>query len=172
MDVNEVSVAVIGLNSAWVSGFTRGLDGEVADRGNLLVGEPQVNKVLETNGVEKASVRIALMHHPFSWLKEFDAGIVRRDLRRTCDFILQGHMHEPSFVKETVWENETVRIIPAGSILETKTLRNGYNFVRLHLNSRTGTIWLRRYSKEYDRWVNDIEATGDDGEGRIDFEWP
>jgi hypothetical protein len=109
---NGISVALIGLNSAWWSAIalkraegklhsvknTAGEAGadkgeeklELTDRGKLLVGQRQVRDALAKAKI--ADIRIGLMHHPFSWLEEFDARVIRRQLRKPCHFILRGHL--------------------------------------------------------------------------------
>ena len=59
LDLKGQKLAVVGLNSAWVSGS----DG---DRGRLIVGERQAREALEKTA--QADFVVGLLHHPFSWL--------------------------------------------------------------------------------------------------------
>lgn len=176
---NGISVALIGLNSAWWSAIalrreaeklhsTKTTAGEagavkgdrerkVTDRGKLLVGQKQVRDALDK--VKGADIRIGLMHHPFSWLEEFDARLVRRQLRKSCHFILRGHLHEPEFIREIAWENESVCIIPAGTIYEDHGKENGYNFVQLDLDEGRGTVRFRCFQEHTRRWIKDDGPT-------------
>jgi len=83
--VNGARVAILALNSAWVAGADD-------EKGRILLGERQVREALED--IDSADVVIALLHHPLSYLTEYDFPIVRRLLEERCDFILHGHVYE------------------------------------------------------------------------------
>ena len=65
-------MAVLGLNSAWLA---RGGD---EDRLKLALGERQVRAALDD--ALDADLRLALLHHPFDWLRDFD--------RKECQALL------------------------------------------------------------------------------------
>jgi predicted MPP superfamily phosphohydrolase len=163
------SVALIGLNSAWLSGFNKDSRGNVADRGNLLIGDKQVGDALKK--ARDATVRIALVHHPSNWLKEFDEGDVKRGLRAGCHFVLLGHLHVPEFVQEKALGGETIDI-PAGTIYKSREWLNGYNLVQLNFDTDRGSIFLRRYSEARREWVKDFLSTGYELDGLVEFELP
>jgi len=80
-----------GLDSAlWSSGDD--------DYGRLLLGRWQVNQLLATDtsaGCSSPSgLRIALLHHPWSYLAEFDQHEARDEIHRRCDLVLSGHLHQ------------------------------------------------------------------------------
>jgi predicted phosphodiesterase len=162
-------VSLIGLNSAWLSGFTRGARGNVTDRGNLLIGDKQIGDAIRE--ARDVDVRIALMHHPPSWLKEFDERDVEKWLQAGCDFVLRGHLHHPDFVIEKALGGDTITI-PAGTVYSGREWLNGYNLVRLDLDAGRGEITLRRYSEERREWVKDVQSTGDSLDGLVRFDLP
>src|SRR5262249_8621718 len=84
---NEV-VGVIGLNSAWLSHRDDA-------QGKLVVGERLVRQALaELDATdEPATVRVALLHHPLDWLRDFERDAVKGLLIEGVDFILHGHLH-------------------------------------------------------------------------------
>ena len=51
----------------------------------------QLHEVLE--GAEQADLAIALMHHPWDYLADFDAAEAREAIHRRCDVLLRGHLH-------------------------------------------------------------------------------
>ena len=82
---NGKTVALLGLNSAWLSGHFKEAD-QVNDYGRLLVGERQVAEAVDA--AKSANIKIALLHHPFEWCQEFDRNDVESWLREACHFIL------------------------------------------------------------------------------------
>ena len=89
-DVREIGgtrVGVLQLNSTWAGGT----DG---DQRNLLVGEAQVRQCLEAT--RDAFLRIALLHHPLSDLREFDEDRIDGLLSAGTGvhFLLRGHLHK------------------------------------------------------------------------------
>jgi 3',5'-cyclic AMP phosphodiesterase CpdA len=90
------STAIVGLNSAWTSGY-QSLPGRgETEHGHLIVGERQVVDALAT--AEPAECVIVLMHHPLSWLADFDKAAIEPLLASRVDVVLHGHVHRPSEV--------------------------------------------------------------------------
>jgi calcineurin-like phosphoesterase family protein len=160
--VGQTVIGVLGINSAWMSGFRRDQDDRVADEGALIVGERQVYEAIQQ--VEQAGgadLLIALLHHPLDALNESsDKQLVQSLLRRECDFILHGHVHFPEVMKVSALDGETI-VIPAGACYDRRDRPNGYNFVRFDLARKQGTVFLRRYANRRGTWIADTETTGD-----------
>jgi hypothetical protein len=51
--------------------------------------------VVDTPQAEQAQCSIALLHHPWAYLAEFDATEVESTLHHRCDLVLRGHLHHP-----------------------------------------------------------------------------
>lgn len=149
--VEKIRIAVLGLNSAWLA---RG-----GDKDQVVVGETQAKKALDDPISKSAHIRIALLHHPFECLRDFDREDVGRFLERGCDFILMGHRHNQMFERPRHPDRDLV-LIPAGATYEgrEKTEINAYNLVRLDLATGRGTIYLREYSHRAGRWVPDYRT--------------
>lgn len=155
-------VAILGLNSAWASASD-------ADRNNLLLGERQVRDALEQ--AKKADLRIALLHHPLDWLRDFDRGTCQSLLLGGCDFILHGHLHETSVGH---WQAPGSRawLFEAGACYEGPDYPHTYNLVQYDPDSGQGTIYLRIYSPHGGGcWVQD-EMTYPGVHGQFPFTLP
>ena len=163
LNTDDKRIAILGLNSAWLCNG----EGE-RDRNSILVGKTQVINVLDQS--KNVDIKIALVHHPFDWLKEFDRKYVERTLKRACDFILHGHLHEEEIIFESRPVGKTT-IIPAGACYMGSEYPNSYNFVVFDIESRTGTTYLRRFSPRLQKWIKDIEATGDERNGQFLFDF-
>jgi predicted phosphodiesterase len=155
------TVALIGLNSSWLSARHRDTTGAVDDYGRLAVGERQVYEALERAGA--ADLRIAVMHHPLSWLRESDRCRVQERLFRGCDLILHGHEHMPG-VNVLQYERGDVVIIPAGACYDRRAAQdprytNSYNLVAVDFESGEGTVYLRRWNDVGGRWQADRDVS-------------
>lgn len=64
------------------------------DRGRLLLSRYQIHRTVATQDAEGADWRIALLHHPWAYLAEFDYGESRQAIRLHRDLVLRGHLHE------------------------------------------------------------------------------
>lgn len=153
-------IAVVCLNSAWLCAQNRDKDGRVNDRGNLMLGEPQVYDALAKS--DNAEIRIAVLHHPFDWLVEFEQHGLEERLGRECHFILRGHQHLPQVNVVHGTSGDCV-IIPAGASYSRDALSgpryaNAYNFVHLDFERRQGIVYLRRWSDRGQSWIEDIDS--------------
>ncbi len=169
--LNGNKVAILGLNSAWMSGRKKKGKGKIDDKGSLLVGEPQVHDILKR--ISEANVKIAVLHHPFDWLIEFDRDIIESRLMRKFNFILHGHQHKPRIDVIHGSQGDYI-LIPAGAcydrrIPEDPRYSNSYNFVHLDFDSQMGTIFLRHWSDPRTEWTKDHDSCDD---GKLVFDLP
>ncbi|MBL7174435.1 MAG: metallophosphoesterase [Desulfobacteraceae bacterium] len=137
LNLSGHNVVVLGLNSAWTA------SGGVDERGKLGLSERQVRRALEQGNDE--GIKIALLHHPFDWLYEFDWNVCEPLLMDNCDFILSGHLHKTSLsFKET--PDARAMNIAAGACYASRDYHNSYNIVRLDFERREGELFLRTWS--------------------------
>jgi len=160
-------VTIVGLNSTWLSGFNLDAHGKVDDSRRLAVTEFQLRNC--TLGASR--LMVVLMHHPPDWLMEPDQLLVEQLLANRHAILLRGHLHRPDVLSTTNLDGSYVSI-PAGAVFDRRKSPNAYNFVRVDLNSRVGTIYFRRYSDRRIEWQKDIESTGDKLDGRLSFRIP
>lgn len=141
LTIGDLRVHVAGLSSSWAAWCD-------ADKGNLLVGRYQLHRVLE--GCGTADLVLALVHHPWDYLADFDAAEVRETVQRRCHAVLRGHLHK---------SDGAARVRPDGSVLELAcgacyggtTHPHGYQLVeldpgrghaRVHLRTWDGHDWI------------------------------
>jgi len=158
--VIDKEIALIGLNSAWMCGRNKD---KIGDYGFVIVGEPQIYNALEE--ISGSDLRVAILHHPFDWLREFDRNRIEDSLRQGCDFILRGHQHKPK-VEITSGTSGNCVIIPAGAsydrrMAENPRYANSYNFVHLEFDAGNGVVFLRRWSDDGNKWLEDIASCKD-----------
>ena len=156
-------VALLALNSAWLAAGDE-------DRGHLALGERQVREALDA--AQEADLRIALMHHPFDWLYEFDRQDCEALLTHECDFMLHGHLHQTGLQSVTTPDSKAMAIA-AGACYKTRRHANAYNFVQLDLERGQGTVYLRRYSDQRGGfWTRDVTTYRNVDNGEYVFPLP
>lgn len=170
-DINGSKVAILGLNSAWMSGRKKKGKGKIDDKGSLLVGEPQVHDILKLSS--DADIKIAVLHHPFDRLIDFDRDNIESRLMKKFNFILHGHQHKPS-INVIKGSQGNYILIPAGAcydrrIPEDPRYSNSYNSVHLDFDSQKGTIFLRHWSEPRTEWTKDHDSCDD---GKLEFDLP
>jgi radical SAM protein with 4Fe4S-binding SPASM domain len=129
-------VALIGLNSAWLA------HGGHQDLGCLTIGEMPTRLALQQ--ANTADLKVALLHHPLSWLHEFDQDDSGAMLADRCDFILHGHLHKVG-LQQIHGPDTNAMFIAAGACYETRRSSNSYNLVQLDLSTGEGTVYLRAF---------------------------
>lgn len=159
-------IGIAGLNSAICSGITKNINGTDDDKGNLYISEIQVDPVMKN--LDGKHVSIVMMHHPLSYLDDFDSNDIEKILVRKCNILLHGHLHISEFKKIMGMKSELV-IIPAGSLYQSRDYVNSYNITTLDIEKRQGTVFYRRYSDMQNAFVKDIDTTGEDLDGSIKF---
>jgi 3',5'-cyclic AMP phosphodiesterase CpdA/CheY-like chemotaxis protein len=164
--INDWRIAVLGLNSTWTSGNIV-VEGKVIDKGQLAVGEKQVMDALQM--ARDAQVKIAVMHHPLSYLYDFDRNDVANLLSRGCHFLLHGHLHEADVERRASLKGEMI-VIPAGAIYQGRELINSYNYVTLDFERSRAQVIFRRYSDAQREWLKDLDATGETADGESEFD--
>lgn len=148
LDLNGHNITILGLNTAWMA------EGNQNDRGKLALGEHQVRQALRS--VYSGDLVIALMHHPFDWLYEFDWECCEALLMEKCDFILRGHLHRTSLLMQ-ITPDAKAFTVAAGACYETRKHKNGYNFIRINTEDRKGVIFLRSWTNSGSGfWTKDI----------------
>jgi predicted MPP superfamily phosphohydrolase len=159
-DAREVAglrVGIAGFNSAWSS---RGAGGEEIGR-LWMAGRFQLETLVQQ--MPPHDFKIALVHHPGNWLVAEENPHVGREMERDFAFVLHGHEHQ-GWVRPNASNGNT--IISAAACHEwSESEANGYNFVRLDLDSGTGEVWLRHYDSKGGGWVPRCIANGTDDRG-------
>ncbi|WP_291717356.1 NACHT domain-containing protein [Magnetospirillum sp. 64-120] len=147
-------VTIVGFNTAWMCARHEDGNGKVDDRGHLVLGEPQVIAALKEAG--ESDLHIAVMHHSFEWLSDFDRHRVEKRIKDWADFILWGHAHSPE-VNTLDGTAGSCTTIPGGACFGERAAThprwtNSYNFVHLDRSKGTGIVYLRRWDDCDGKW--------------------
>ena len=151
--IRGVEVFAAGLNSAMLC---RGNE----DHGRLLLGLHQVHAATEQ--ARGADLSLALMHHPFSFLAEWDSREVLPAIRAPCGVLLRGHLHEadPSL---TVGPHTELLELAAGAVHDTERIPLSWQFVELDPFAGQARVHLFTWQRQRQAWVPDRNRAEPDG---------
>ena len=143
---------VAGLDSAWLA------SGD--DDSRLLLGTYQINQtVLHPKGEGGCDWRLALLHHPWASLAEFDRTEAQRTLHRHRDLILRGHLHEPDLVRLVPADPRRSCIeAAAGCCYSGKPYPNAFQWIELFPDPRRVRFHFRCWHQ--DDWQVDRNQAG------------
>lgn len=149
VQIGPIRVRVLLLDSSWLAG------GGTGDAAALSVGERQVIECGKGSG---DFLTFALMHHPFSWLKEFEQVAIENRVSSYANICLRGHVHSPD---HRAIESSQGRLITftAGAGFETRTSNNSYVWCSLDLATGSGESVVHRLNYAENRWIaNEAQA--------------
>ncbi len=136
--VDVLRIAIVGLNSSWLSGGDR-------DITNLVIGERQVRNALALIRDFDPHLTIAMAHHPIEWLADWDQQSCRNVLLPQSHFFHRGHLHEPDV---TTSPHRPCVVVAAGSSHASRFYPNSYNLITLNLGTAMAVIHTYRYDAE------------------------
>lgn len=138
VDINGLKVGIGALNSAW------GATGAPSDGdyGKLRISRKQMDEVVAVLG--SADVKIALIHHPISWLTPKDAQNTQRQFLLHFDALFHGHNHEPD-ANVSVGTSNSYFISNAGCLYQHRDYFNGYTSISYSHREQRWNIKAREY---------------------------
>jgi predicted phosphodiesterase len=136
--VEDLRIAIAGINTAWLS------EGGSSDNGRLLAGERQVIDALVIASKADAHLVIAMGHHPFHLLNDFDRRPVQRRIEEACHFYHCGHLHDPES-RDTLHAGAHCLTIAAGASFDSRHAHNAYGLVSLEVMQARQTVKTIQY---------------------------
>jgi predicted phosphodiesterase len=137
--IDGVKLAIVGLDSAWLA------NGGIEDHGKLLIGERQAINGLSLANTFNPHIIIAMAHHPFHVLQEFDRVTVQNRIEHGCHFFHCGHLHEPES-RNVGPTGSGCLTLTAGASFETRQSHNTYSSVMLDLPRGERTVTTIQYN--------------------------
>lgn len=161
LDFNGTKICIVGLNSSWAAQGDN-------DLGKLWIGKHQMDYALEI--IKDADFKIAVSHHPYSWLHEEDKNYVKEKLQSHFDIYLHGHEHSDWFE-----EQKKHLTVSAAACYQGTKKENGYDWITVDFSNKQGRLYLREYSsKGVGGWkAREIpDKTNDQGIAELDILFP
>ena len=129
----------------------------------MLLGKNQIeNSIAE---MEDCQVKLALVHHPLEFFKEFDRESLKNSIYRNYDILFTGHVHElaSSYTQDLLGNifisiaNSTIGDSP----IERKHI-NGYTIVDLQPNKEI-TAHYRKFIETHKNFVPNTDIGTENG---------
>ena len=136
--VESVTIAIVGLNSAWLCGPRK-------EEKTLVIGERQLIAALALVRDIDPQLVLAMTHHPLEWLADWDQSSCRARLLDSAHILHRGHLHQADVVGSP---HRKCLLVAAGSAHASRFHPNSYNIVSIDLVScvlssllKFGMLW-------------------------------
>ncbi|AMR05739.1 metallophosphoesterase [Bacillus thuringiensis] len=149
----DTRIGLACLNTAW------GSFGGDDDYAKILLGERQVDNSI--NDLEDCDYKIAMLHHPIEWYKEFDRESVYDRLITGFNMVMTGHVHSQNY-KEIAFDNYNTVFLKSASLFQGRTY-NGYSILKFNFESNELEVILREYYDGARRVFGKAERIAEDG---------
>jgi hypothetical protein len=149
-EIRGVRVHCAALASAWLSA-----DG--SDHGKLLLGLWQCNEVLRD--ADDADVVIAALHHPWSYLADWDAAPCQAEIERSAGLVLRGHLHGARYDYRQSPHHDGVLELAAGACYESSQYSNSYHLIEIRPDApseRRARVHPRCWDRARRAWQADL----------------
>ncbi|MDC7293234.1 SIR2 family protein [Butyrivibrio sp. DSM 10294] len=151
-----IKISIVGLNSAWSSS-------SMGEKGNIILGQRNVVNAYSSVDNDDGELVISFLHHPVSYFRDDDVGIVERVINAHSDFVLHGHIHDDKVYTSTSLEGE-VHYIVSGTTYEKDAESYSYNYTSVDLDTGVCQTVLRKYDSNSLSWgPNYISSKHPDG---------
>ena len=155
-NLNEYKVGISSLNSSF-------LCYDDNDRGNILISEEQIKESIEFIG--ECDVKIAILHHPISFLHESESEKIEELLQKEYDLVFVGHTHKvKQEFKQTL---NGICFFSNGKSLNGEESEkidyiNGYTIID-YIPNQTLKVHLRNYSNICNKFIPNNEYGNNEG---------
>jgi predicted MPP superfamily phosphohydrolase len=157
---DDCTVAVAVLDSAWRA------SGGAKDRSLLMVGEKVVREALDA--IDDAQLRLVVVHHPLTWLAEFDSQAIRKLFETRGLFVLSGHEHTADPTIEMTTRGAAL-YSRAGCLYAGPSYSNSYTILDLDTVSHSVRVTVRRWWPKREEF--DVASDFQRG-GTFTLPWP
>lgn len=156
LKIDGVDIGISCLNSSW-------LCKNDDDKGNILLGKNQIDNSLSF--IDKTSFKIALIHHPLEFFKEFDFEDIKPIIYKNYDILLTGHVHKLD-AEYAMNLNGKIFISVANSTIadnpKEREYINGYTIIDFNNHSNI-QVEYRKYIEKTNNFVPNTDIGTEDG---------
>lgn len=141
MVIHGKRIGIAAINSAWCASGKS----ENADYGKLLIGGRQIEQLARS--IKDCDLKLALLHHPFPWLAEFDQSNVQRKIYDGFDGVFFGHNHH-SDILSLARPSGKIFVSNAGCLYQGRGYFNSYSIIKIDLETLQWRVYVREYYED------------------------
>ncbi len=141
IEIHGKKIGIAAINSAWCSSGKS----ENADYGKLLIGGRQIEQLARS--LIECDLKLALLHHPFPWLAEFDQSNVQRKIYDSFDAVFFGHNHH-SDALSLARPSGKIFVSNAGCLYQGRGYFNSYSIIKVDIDSSQWQAHVREYYED------------------------
>ncbi|MBK0378930.1 metallophosphoesterase [Mucilaginibacter segetis] len=156
VNLSNSLLGITCLNSSW-------LCKDDSDKEKLLIGKAQLQHSLEF--LKDCDIKLALAHHPLSFLNRFDKEAVNIELNNEYSAYFCGHVHEADGIYSIAINGGYFTSIANSTIADSPTERkhvNGYSIIDFFPNDKIH-VHYRKYIEQTRTFVPNTEVGTEDG---------
>ncbi len=157
VNIDNKKVGVTSFNTSW---RCSGEDDE-----KLLFGKNQITNSI--NIINECDIKIAIMHHSFEYLQEFEKRSIKDEIINNYDYLFLGHVHNNDlYMNMGLLGNIFVSIAQSNSSENIKyhgAYAVGYSIIDINFDKQKIRVRGRKYSDIRDEYVDNVDVFGDDG---------
>jgi predicted MPP superfamily phosphohydrolase len=156
LKIDGVDIGISCLNSSW-------LCKNDDDKGNILLGKNQIDNSLSF--IDKTSFKIALIHHPLEFFKEFDFEDIKPIIYKNYDILLTGHVHKLDSEYAMNLNGKIFISVANSTIADNPKEReyiNGYTIIDFNNHSNI-QVEYRKYIEKTNNFVPNTDIGTEDG---------
>lgn len=143
-------VGVCCLNTVW-----RCWDSKT-DKGRILLGREQLTRA--TNFLKDCDVKIAVSHHDYQWMADFEINEIDRLLVSNFDMYFSGHTHSLNAELSIKPQGRTFKIVASGilshNIYQCDNYQNGFSIVDYDLDNLRFAMQV--FMQDHNKFVLDV----------------
>lgn len=148
LNIDGVKVGIACLNSAW-----RCYDSQ-KDKGKILIGERQLSN--SYNFMKDCDIKIAMSHHHYSWLTEFENTIIDKLMNIYFDIYFCGHTHSNRAEYCINPDGKLFTFVAPGVLSKNKltpqnNYKNGFSVIDYNLDEAKAisTFYIQEYASSF-----------------------
>lgn len=167
LELDNCKIGILAINSAW-----RAIDSET-DRGNLLFPISLLKEGVNTVS-KNSEFRIALMHHPVSDFKDWNASDIEDIIHKEFQMLFSGHLHKKKQSLQ-ICTDEGIFCCSSAATLSLDNAQNGYSLIDIDPITFDIEISNAYYNRADNIFLHPSESistaipTGDSKRASIDF---
>ena len=144
--INGVNVLFSGICSSVLA------EGGRKDRGQLVIGERQLDEAVHANSGNNCELRVVLVHHPLQWLSGIEADEIEEGLHAKTNVLLTGHLHQV-LSRIITYPHNCCLELRAGCVYENSRFPNSFQVLEFQPKNRSIVVRYWTWDRASRSWT-------------------